>query len=68
MRCFAPFVFIYRRIFLCPITPLPYFTAQGMMETTEVKFEWVCIQSPDSASFAIANRKLFDLRFGSTVL
>ncbi|MDP4828420.1 MAG: DUF4855 domain-containing protein, partial [Flavobacteriales bacterium] len=45
----------------------PYFTAQGMMETEDVKFDWVCLQSPDSASFAIVNMKLFDLRFGRTV-
>lgn len=46
----------------------PYLTAQGIFKVTNNEFDWVFSSSPDGFSTLIINMKLFDLRFGETVI
>lgn len=46
----------------------PYLTAQGMFQCESHEFDWVFASSPDGYSMLLLNMKLFDLRFGETVL
>lgn len=46
----------------------PYLTAQGIFEAKNHKFDWVFSSSPDGFSILIFNMKLFDLRFGETII
>ncbi|RSC94935.1 hypothetical protein [Tenacibaculum singaporense] len=46
----------------------PYLTAQGYFKTSNNKFDWVFSSSPDGFSILLLNMKLFDLRFGETVI
>ena len=46
----------------------PYYLAGGTLKTKARKVEWLTIKSPDNASFAVVNMKLFDLRAGIVVL
>ena len=46
----------------------PYLTAQGYFITKSNKFDWVFSSSPDGFSMLIINMKLFDLRFGETII
>jgi hypothetical protein len=46
----------------------PYLTAQGTFETVNSQLDWVFTESPDGFSTLLVNMKLFDLRFGETVL
>lgn len=46
----------------------PYLTAQGYFKTVKNKFDWVLSASPDGYSTLVFNMKLFDLRFGETIL
>jgi hypothetical protein len=46
----------------------PYLTAQGTFEVENNEFDWFFLASPDGFSSLILNMKLFDLRFGETVV
>lgn len=46
----------------------PYLTAQGFLSVSNNKFDWVFSASPDGFSTLLLNMKLFDLRFGETVI
>lgn len=46
----------------------PYLTAQGFFKVTNNEFDWVFSASPDGLSTLILNMKLFDLRFGETII
>lgn len=46
----------------------PYLTAQGTFEAKNNEFDWVFSASPDGFSTLILNMKLFDLRFGETII
>jgi hypothetical protein len=46
----------------------PYLTAQGIFEVKNNEFDWVFSASPDGFSTLILNMKLFDLRFGETII
>lgn len=46
----------------------PYLTAQGIFKITNNTLDWVFSSSPDGYSTLLVNMKLFDLRFGETVL
>ncbi|WP_418513462.1 hypothetical protein [Corallibacter sp.] len=46
----------------------PYLTAQGIFKVTNNEFDWVFSASPDGFSTLIINMKLFDLRFGETII
>ncbi|MEY8862502.1 hypothetical protein [Tenacibaculum singaporense] len=46
----------------------PYLTAQGYFKTSNNKFDWVFSSSPDGFSILLLNMKLFDLRFGETII
>ena len=46
----------------------PYLTAQGTFQLEENKYDWVFSASPDGFSTLILNMKLFDLRFGETII
>ncbi|TCK67312.1 hypothetical protein DFQ05_1086 [Winogradskyella wandonensis] len=46
----------------------PYLTAQGKIEANNNDFDWVFSSSPDGFSTLILNMKLFDLRFGETII
>jgi len=46
----------------------PYLTAQGIFKVTNNEFDWVFSSSPDGFSILLINMKLFDLRFGETVI
>lgn len=46
----------------------PYLTAQGFFTLINTKFDWVFNSSPDGYSTLNLNMKLFDLRFGQTIL
>ena len=46
----------------------PYLVAQGIFKVTNNEFDWVFSASPDGFSTLILNMKLFDLRFGETII
>lgn len=46
----------------------PYLTAQGIFKTADNEFDWVFAYSPDGYSTLLLNMKLFDLRFGETII
>ncbi len=46
----------------------PYLTAQGMFKVQGHEFDWVFSSSPDGCSILLLNMKLFDLRFGETII
>jgi|TARA_R110000737_G_scaffold348572_1_gene382723 hypothetical protein len=46
----------------------PYLTAQGYVKFSNHEYEWTFSASPDGFSTLLLNMKLFDLRFGETVL
>lgn len=46
----------------------PYLTAEGTFTEFNTKYDWVFTKSPDGFSFIMLNMKLFDLRFGKTIL
>jgi hypothetical protein len=46
----------------------PYLTAQGIFKVANNEFDWVFSVSPDGFSTLILNMKLFDLRFGETIV
>lgn len=46
----------------------PYLTAQGFFKVINNKLDWVFSASPDGFSILLINMKLFDLRFGETVI
>lgn len=46
----------------------PYLTAQGRFTVKNQDLEWVFASSPDGYSFLMVNMKLFDLRFGETII
>lgn len=46
----------------------PYLTAQGSFEAMNNEFDWVFTGSPDAYSTLVLNMKLFDLRFGETII
>ncbi len=46
----------------------PYLTAQGIFKVANNEFDWVFSASPDGFSTLLINMKLFDLRFGETVV
>jgi hypothetical protein len=46
----------------------PYLTAQGIFKVTNNEFNWVFSASPDGYSTLLINMKLFDLRFGETIV
>ncbi|WP_425075955.1 hypothetical protein [Psychroserpens sp. S379A] len=46
----------------------PYLTAQGIFKVKNNEFDWVFSASPDGFSTLLLNMKLFDLRFGETVI
>jgi len=46
----------------------PYLTAQGIFKVTNNSFDWVFSASPDGYATLLVNMKLFDLRFGETIL
>jgi hypothetical protein len=46
----------------------PYLTAQGIFKVTNNEFDWVFYASPDGFSTLLINMKLFDLRFGETII
>ncbi len=46
----------------------PYLTAQGIFEVKNNEFDWVFSASPDGFSTLMLNMKLFDLRFGETII
>jgi hypothetical protein len=46
----------------------PYLTAEGRFEAMNNRFDWVFSASPDGYSTLLINMKLFDLRYGETVI
>jgi len=46
----------------------PYLTAQGIFKVINNEFDWVFSASPDGFSTMLLNMKLFDLRFGETII
>ena len=46
----------------------PYLTAQGIVKVVNNEFDWVFSASPDGFSMLLINMKLFDLRFGETIV
>lgn len=46
----------------------PYLTAQGIVKVKNNEFDWVFAASPDGFSILMLNMKLFDLRFGETII
>lgn len=46
----------------------PYLTAQGYFNFSNQKYDWVFSASPDGYSTLLINMKLFDLRFGETII
>lgn len=46
----------------------PYLTAQGILKVTNNEYDWVFSASPDGFSTLLINMKLFDLRFGETII
>lgn len=46
----------------------PYLTAQGILKLKHHQFDWVFSASPDGFSTLMLNMKLFDLRFGETII
>ncbi|WP_066757904.1 hypothetical protein [Crocinitomix algicola] len=46
----------------------PYLTAQGIFTLKNTTYDWVFNSSPDGFSTLMINMKLFDLRFGETIL
>lgn len=46
----------------------PYLTAEGYFKTTIDTYNWVFSSSPDGFSTLFINTKLFDLRFGKTII
>lgn len=46
----------------------PYLTAQGSFKVKDHEYNWVFSASPDSYATLLLNMKLFDLRFGETVI
>lgn len=46
----------------------PYLTAQGIFKVTNNELDWVFSSSPDGFSTLLINMKLFDLRFGETIV
>lgn len=46
----------------------PYLTAQGYFLVNDNEYDWVFSASPDGYSILILNMKLFDLRFGETII
>ena len=46
----------------------PYLTAQGVFKVSNNEYDWVFSSSPDGFSTLLVNMKLFDLRFGETVV
>lgn len=46
----------------------PYLTAQGIFKISNNELDWVFSSSPDGFSTLIVNMKLFDLRFGETII
>lgn len=46
----------------------PYLTAQGTFKIPNNTYDWVFSASPDGFSTLIINMKLFDLRFGETII
>ncbi|MBB3124551.1 hypothetical protein FHS04_002074 [Mesoflavibacter sabulilitoris] len=46
----------------------PYLTAQGIFKVTNNEYDWVFLASPDGFSTLLINMKLFDLRFGETII
>lgn len=46
----------------------PYLTAQGTFEIQNNALDWVFSASPDGYSTLLVNMKLFDLRFGETII
>lgn len=46
----------------------PYLTAQGWFRVINNRFDWVFSASPDGFSTLLINMKLFDLRFGETIV
>lgn len=46
----------------------PYLTAQGTFKVTTNEYDWVFSASPDGYSILLVNMKLFDLRFGETII
>lgn len=46
----------------------PYLTAQGTITLPQTDFDWVYAGSPDGFSVLLVNMKMFDLRFGETII
>lgn len=46
----------------------PYLTAEGYFNTEIDKYNWVFTASPDNYATLFINTKLFDLRFGKTII
>lgn len=46
----------------------PYLTAQGTFKLTNNELDWVFSASPDGYATLLINMKLFDLRFGETIV
>ena len=46
----------------------PYLSAQGYFKLSENTYDWVFASSPDGFSILMLNMKLFDLRFGESIV
>lgn len=46
----------------------PYLTAQGTFIAKNNEYDWIFSASPDGYSTLLINMKLFDLRFGETII
>lgn len=46
----------------------PLYLAEGRIKTAAGPVEWMAIHRPDGQSMAIVNTRVFDLRFGQTIL
>lgn len=46
----------------------PYLTAQGFFKVKGTSYDWVFAASPDGFATLLINMKLFDLRFGETII
>lgn len=46
----------------------PYLTAEGFFKTSTQTYDWVFASSPDGFSVLLVNMKLFDVRFGETII
>lgn len=46
----------------------PYLTAQGYFKVSNNVYDWVFSSSPDGFATLLVNMKLFDLRFGETII